>query len=122
MPAFLESSVQQFTRGCPWSIFFGTNLALSPMLFKQAVLRLENSRRYTSAPITKFILSSTGLDEQHFHRIVLAVQRMPRLQGPTGRPDVNARKLEMRLDLLNASVFHLYMRDPLHQADHGLFA
>ncbi len=39
------------------------------------------------------------------------MQRMTRRMGPTGRPDVNARNLEMRLDLLNVSVFHLYMLD-----------
>ncbi len=91
------------------------------MMFKQVVLLLEISRCYTSAPINKFILSSTGLDEQHFRRIVLAVQRMPRLMGPTGRPDVNARNLEMSLHMLHVSVFHVYMQDPLHQVDHGLF-
>jgi hypothetical protein len=63
------------------------------MLFEQGVRLLENCRRYTTESIVKFILSSTGLDDQHFRRIVLAVQRMPRLQGPTGRPDVNRHDL-----------------------------
>ena len=41
----------------------------------------------------------------------------------TGRPDVNAvaENLEMRLELLNVSVFQMYMRDTLHQVDHGIF-
>jgi hypothetical protein len=41
----------------------GTNLSISQMMFQQVVLLLEISQRYTTAPISKFILSSTGLNE-----------------------------------------------------------
>ena len=70
----------------------GTNLASAPEMFAQIVLLLENGRRYAISPITKFLLSSTGLGEPHFRRILEAVQIMPRLMDPTGpwtqRPDV----------------------------------
>ena len=59
----------------------------------------------------------------NFRRIITAVHRMPRLIDPTGRPDVNAENLEMRLEMLNlnVSVFRTIIWDPLHQVDHGLF-
>ena len=103
----------------------GTNLSSAPEMFAQIVLLLENGRRYAISPITKFLLSSTGLGEPHFRRILEAVQIMPRLMDPTGpwtqRPDVPEEDLEMRLELLNVSVFQTTIRDPLHQVDHGLF-
>ena len=103
----------------------GTNLSSAPKMFAQIVLLLENGRRYAISPITKFLLSSTGLGEPHFRRILEAVQIMPRLMDPTGpwtqRPDVPEEDLEMRLELLNVSVFQTTIRDPLHQVDHGLF-
>ena len=66
----------------------GTNLSSAPEMFAQIVLLLENGRRYAISPITKFLLSSTGLGEPHFRRILEAVQIMPRLNGsmdPTSR-------------------------------------
>jgi hypothetical protein len=76
----------------------GTNLGHSPKLFEQiAAVLLEDFRHYPWKPITKFLLSSTGLDEQHFRRIITAVQRMPRLMDPTRRPNVDAQELDMRL-------------------------
>ena len=103
----------------------GTNLSSAPEMFAQIVLLLENGRRYAISPITKFLLSSTGLGEPHFRRILEAVQIMPRLMDPMGpwtqRPDVPEEDLEMRLELLNVSVFQTTIRDPLHQVDHGLF-
>ena len=103
----------------------GTILSSAPEMFAQIVLLLENGRRYAISPITKFLLSSTGLGEPHFRRILEAVQIMPRLMDPTGpwtqRPDVPEEDLEMRLELLNVSVFQTTIRDPLHHVDHGLF-
>ena len=100
--------------------FSGTNLGSCTGMFEQAALVLENARRYARTPITKFLLSSTGLDEHHFSRIICAVQRTPRLMDPTGCPDVDTEDLEMRLELLNVSIFQMYMPDPLHQVDHGI--
>ena len=103
----------------------GTDLSSGPRMFEQVAQLLENARRCARAPITKFLLSSTGLGEPHFRRILEAVQRMPRLMDPTGpwtqRPDVAEEDLEMRLEMLNVSVFQTTIRDPLHQVDHGLF-
>lgn len=65
----------------------GTNLSSAPEMFAQIVLLLENGRRYAISPITKFLLSSTGLGEPHFRRILEAVQIMhvswtQRVHGP----------------------------------------
>jgi hypothetical protein len=98
--------------------FCGTNLGDCPKMFEQTAVLLEESRRYCKKPITMLVLSSTGLDEPHFRRIITAVQRMPRLMDPTGRPDIDAEDLDMHLEILNVRVF----RDPLHQVDHGIFA
>ncbi len=62
-----------------------------------------------------FGLSSTGLDEFHYSRIIRAVPlNMPRLPGPTGRPDLNETSSEMELQIQNASALTLYL--PLHDA------
>ena len=103
----------------------GTDLSSGPEMFKKVALPFENGRRYAVSPITKFLLSSTGLGEPHFRRILEAVQRMPRLMDPTGpwtqRPDVAEEDLEMRLEMPNVSVFQTAILDPLHRLDHGLF-
>jgi hypothetical protein len=61
-----------------------------------------------------FGLSSTGLDEFHYRRIIRAVQNMPRLPCPTGRPDIHETSSEMELQIQNACVLTLYL--PLHDA------
>jgi hypothetical protein len=103
----------------------GTDLSSAPEMFEQIALLLENGRRYAISPITKFLLSSIGLGEPHFRRILEAVQDMPRPMDPTGpwtqHPDVAEEDLEMRLELLNVSVIQTTIRDPLHQVDRGLF-
>ncbi len=40
------------------------------MMFKQAALQLQNTRRCAREPINNFILSFDGLDEQHFRLII----------------------------------------------------
>ena len=47
----------------------GTKLSNCPRIFEQVAQALENARRYAISPITKFLLSSTGLDEAHFRGV-----------------------------------------------------
>ena len=94
----------------------GTDLLSGPMMFEQVALLLKNTRCYavSESPITKFLLSSTGLGEPHFRRILEAGQHMPRLMDPTGpwnqRPDVAEEYLEMRLEMLNVNVLQTIIR------------
>ncbi len=72
-------------------------------MLKQAALLLKYARQDARAPITKFIVIFTGLDELHFRQIKTDVQRMPALMDPTGRPvtgygpNVNARNLDSEM-------------------------
>jgi hypothetical protein len=92
----------------------GTNIGTFWNAFEQVALLLQYSRRYPGRPMLFFGLSSTGLDEIHYRRIIRAVLEMPRLPGPTGRPDVNETSSEMELQIQNASARTLYL--PLHDA------
>jgi hypothetical protein len=67
----------------------GTNIGTFLNSFEQVELLLQYSRRVQRRQMLFFGLSSTGLDEFHYHRIIRAVQNMPRIPNPTGRPDVN---------------------------------
>ncbi len=89
----------------------GTNIGTFFNAFKQVALLLQC---YPGRPMLFFGLSSTGLDEFHYRHIIRAVLNMPRLPGPTGRPDVNEMSSEMELQIQNVSAQTLYL--PLHDA------
>ena len=61
----------------------------------------------TAAPPDFFGLSSTGLGEYHFGRIIRAVQDMQRLPAPGGSPDEDDTCLEMELKIQNVSGLQL---------------
>ena len=74
----------------------------------------------TVAPPGFFGLSSTGLGEYHFGRIIRAVQNMQRLPAPGGRPDEDDTCSEMELQIQNVSGQTLCF--PIHQVDCGSVA
>ena len=75
----------------------GTNIGAFLNTFEQVARLLEAARRFPRQLITFFGLSSTGLGECHFRRIITAVQNMQRLPAPWGRPDENDMCSEMEL-------------------------
>jgi hypothetical protein len=103
----------QYTRLIKFEIS-GTNIGTFLNAFEQVALLLQYSQRVPGRLMLFFGLSSTGLDEFHYRRIIRAVQNMPRLPGPTGRPDVNYTSSGMELQIQNASTQTLYL--PLHDA------
>jgi sugar phosphate isomerase/epimerase len=81
----------------------GTNIGAFFDTFEQTAKLLEAARRVPSKPITFFGLSSTGLGENHFRRIIRAVDTLPRIPAPGGRPAEDGTCSEMVLELQNVS-------------------
>ena len=81
----------------------GSNIGPFLDTFEQVARLLEAARRVPSKPITFFGLSSTGLGENHFRRIIRAVDTLPRIPAPGGRPAEDGTCSEMVLELLNVS-------------------
>ena len=81
----------------------GSNIGPFLDTFEQVARLLEAARRVPSKPITFFGLSSTGLGEHHFRRIIRAVDTLPPIPAPGGRPAEDGTCSEMVLELLNVS-------------------
>lgn len=81
----------------------GSNIGPFLDTFEQVARLLEAARRVPSKPITFFGLSSTGLGEFHFRRIIRAVDTLPPIPAPGGRPAEDGTCSEMVLELLNVS-------------------
>ena len=81
----------------------GSNIGPFLDTFEQVARLLQAARRVPSKPITFFGLSSTGLGEHHFRRIIRAVDTLPRIPAPGGRPAEDGTCSEMVLELLNVS-------------------
>lgn len=81
----------------------GSNIGLFLDTFEQVARLLEAARRVPSKPITFFGLSSTGLGEFHFRRIIRAVDTLPPIPAPGGRSAEDGTCSEMVLELLNVS-------------------
>ena len=76
----------------------GSNIGPFLDTFEQVARLLEAARRVPSKPITFFGLSSSGLGEFHFRRIIRAVDTLPRIPAPGGRPAEDGTCSEMVLD------------------------
>ena len=81
----------------------GSNIGPFLDTFEQVARLLEAARRVPSKPITFFGLSSTGLGEFHFRRIIRAVDTLPPIPAPGGRSAEDGTCSEMVLELLNVS-------------------
>lgn len=81
----------------------GSNIGPFLDTFEQVARLLQAARRVPSKPITFFGLSSTGLGEFHFRRIIRAVDTLPPIPAPGGRPAEDGTCSEMVLELLNVS-------------------
>ena len=73
----------------------GSNIGPFLDTFEQVARLLEAARRVPSKPITFFGLSSTGLEDFHFRRIIRAVDTLPRIPAPGGRPAEDGTCSEM---------------------------
>ena len=94
----------------------GTNIGAFLNTFEQVARLLEEARQ----PITFFGLSSTGLGEFRFCRIIRAVDNIPRIPAPGGRHDEDVMCSEMELQIQNVSGRTLCF--PIHQVDCGSVA
>ena len=74
----------------------GSNIGPFLDTFEQVARLLEAARRFPSKPITFFGLSSTGLGEHDFRRIIRAVDNLPPIAE-------DGTCSEMVLELLNVS-------------------